>query len=109
MEDWQYICKKRVKINEPCWFYNTSGCKNKDGSEKKDHECKYMHVKSNNVRKPVFQKRYDFSWPSQTNELPEYSPTVPHIVNITSGIKNSIIDLKNHIKRLETKIDDLIK
>lgn len=33
-----------IKINKPCYFYNTGGCFNKDGSIKDDCDCKYNHI-----------------------------------------------------------------
>jgi len=33
------------KINKPCYFYNTGGCYNIDGTEKKEEDCKYLHIK----------------------------------------------------------------
>jgi hypothetical protein len=40
------------KIIEPCWFYNNGGCRHKDGSNKRAEECKYLHLYSDNVRRP---------------------------------------------------------
>jgi len=44
--------KQEGKIQEPCWFYNNGGCKHKDGTEKLDSECKYLHYISDNVKRP---------------------------------------------------------
>jgi len=33
------------KIQKPCYFYNTGGCYNSDGSPKSEQDCKYLHVK----------------------------------------------------------------
>lgn len=33
------------KINKPCYFYNTGGCYNNDGSPKTADQCKYLHIK----------------------------------------------------------------
>lgn len=30
---------------EPCYFYNTGGCYHKDGREKTQKECQYLHIK----------------------------------------------------------------
>ncbi len=38
------------KIQEPCFFYNTGGCYNPDGSPKSEAECKYLHTQ---INKPV--------------------------------------------------------
>lgn len=40
------------KISEPCWFFNNGGCRHKDGSNKTADECKYLHVSSENVKRP---------------------------------------------------------
>lgn len=57
MNDWELVIGKKknnkIKINEPCWFYNTGGCKNPDGSEKLEEDCKYQHTYSDNVKKPI--------------------------------------------------------
>lgn len=31
--------------NIPCYFYNTGGCYHKDGSEKLQSECPFLHIK----------------------------------------------------------------
>lgn len=41
------------KINQPCWFFNTGGCKNKNGTDKKEEDCRYLHIISPSVTKPI--------------------------------------------------------
>ena len=41
-----------TKINQPCWFFNNGGCRNKDGSTKDANDCKYLHVYSDDVNRP---------------------------------------------------------
>ena len=40
------------KITEPCWFFNNGGCRHKDSTEKTADECKYLHLYSENVKRP---------------------------------------------------------
>lgn len=56
-ESWSIVTKKGKqdliqKINQPCWFFNTGGCKNKDGSDKQESECKYLHILTPTIVRP---------------------------------------------------------
>jgi hypothetical protein len=45
------------KINKPCYFYNTGGCFNPNGSLKSNNDCKYLHIKVNEpLEKPQHLK-----------------------------------------------------
>jgi len=57
--DWNTVGTKRLndiqphfKIEEPCWFFNNGGCRNRDGSLKNSSECKYLHVYAPNAKRP---------------------------------------------------------
>jgi len=123
MDGWNYIRKKidkKLKINEPCWFYNTTGCKNKDGSDKCDDECKYLHIRVANVKKPVHinQKpcnKYNVDgfckWNTkclyshrdlETAEWISQFPNVPHIVKASISIHKVVSELADKVKMLET-------
>lgn len=41
------------KIFQPCWYYNTGGCKNKDGTDKSENDCRYLHIHSSNITRPA--------------------------------------------------------
>jgi len=50
-----YVAKESSnseKINEPCWFFNNGGCKNRDGTDKPETDCKYLHIISPYAKKP---------------------------------------------------------
>jgi hypothetical protein len=42
---WSYIVdtKKNGKKYKKCWYFNNGGCKNSDGTLKKESECNYIH------------------------------------------------------------------
>jgi len=128
MDDWNYIKKKSFKqnkIKEPCWFYNTTGCKNKDGSEKSDSDCKYMHVHVANVKKPLHinQKpcsKYNIDgfckWKDSClyshkdldmNEWSSQFPNIPHIVKASIGIHKVVADLEASLEKQNTEINSL--
>ncbi len=115
------------KINEPCWFYNTIGCKNKDGSEKSDKECKYLHIKSTNVKRPThliikrpcdkYNLEGSCKWgecckyshkPLEEEDWSKYYPNIPFSVRINiqkrQVVENRLMELESRIKILEYKI-----
>lgn len=45
------------KIQKPCYFYNTGGCYNDDGTPKSEDQCRYLHYKVNEpLEKPQHLK-----------------------------------------------------
>ena len=52
VSDKEHEPEKIEKISQPCWFYNTGGCKNKDGTEKKEEDCRYLHILSPSITRP---------------------------------------------------------
>ena len=118
--DWNYISKKkktledkdRSKIQEPCWFYNNGGCRNKDGSEKCAENCKYLHVYSDNLKRPShlnnkkpcdkfnidgeckWNDNCKYSHRTLTNEeWSKYYPTIPFMLrkNIQKKVNRTIL------------------
>jgi len=48
---------KLQKIQKPCYFYNTGGCYNDNGTPKSESDCKYLHCKINEpLEKPQHLK-----------------------------------------------------
>lgn len=113
------------KISEPCWFYNNGGCRHKDSTEKSAAECKYLHIYSENVKRPPhlghkkpcdkFNLEGDCKW----NENCKYSHRILtmeewnlHYPNIPFNMKPALpqkdlnakmFDVDNRIKILEYK------
>lgn len=118
---------REEKINEPCWFYNTVGCKNKDGSEKTQEECKYLHIFSNNSKRPshlIAKKpcdKFNLEGSCKWGECCKYShkrldpeewskhyPQVPYSMRTNiekyQMLENKLIEMEGRIKILEYKI-----
>jgi hypothetical protein len=120
------------KIVEPCWFYNNGGCKHKDGTEKLANECKYLHVYSENVQRPIhllvkkpcdkFNLEGDCKWNdnckySHKNLTPEewcrFYPGIPF--NLRTNIQkrqqleNKLLEIESRLKILEFKQDGMTK
>lgn len=118
------------KITEPCWFYNNGGCRNPDGSEKLEKECKYVHEYSQNVKRPVhlavpkpcdkynlegYCKWRDFCKYSHRNltqeEWLQFYPGIPFVLktNVQKrlALEELIVDLESRIKILEYKITSM--
>ena len=115
------------KINEPCWFFNTGGCKNKDGTEKSSSECKYLHIKSSTAKRPPHLTiktpcdKYNLEGVCKWGEWCKYShrvldaeewsryyPEIPftYKTNIQKRqvLENKITELEGRVKILEYKI-----
>lgn len=120
------------RITEPCWFYNNGGCRHKDGTEKPASECKYLHIYSENVKRPPHLNAkkpcdkynlegdcrwYDNCKYSHKNLTPEewerFYPDIPYTLknNVQKRIQieNKINDLESRIKILEFKQDGISK
>lgn len=118
------------KIIEPCWFYNNGGCKNKDGTEKTSKECKYLHIYSENVKRPPhlcikkpcdkfnlegeckWQDNCKYSHRNLTSEewgklYPEIPYTLKNNIQKRQNLENRIYDLECRIKILEFKQEGL--
>lgn len=129
--NWTIVNKKKEKIMEPCWFYNNGGCRHKNGSNKAENECKYLHVFNNNTKKPVhLEKRKpcdkynlegDCKWYENCKyshedltprEWSQFYPDIPYSLhtNIYKRIEmeNEIKDIKNRLSILEYKQMGLI-
>lgn len=131
-ELWTRVIRKKkpavvpTKISEPCWFFNNGGCRNKDGSEKTDQECKYMHYHLENVKRPShlsirkpcdkYNLEGECRWHesckySHRNLSPEewsrYYPGIPYTLktNIQKRLEmeNKIIDLEGKLRVIEYK------
>jgi hypothetical protein len=117
------ILKKDDKINQPCWFYNMGGCKNKDGTEKKEDECRYLHIISPTITRPQhinpsrpcdkfnlegFCKFGDYCKYSHKNLTPEeweiYYKDISYTLKINNQ-KRQFVELR--IKEMESKINIL--
>jgi hypothetical protein len=114
-ESWKTVVKKKQKsiendeelssqkIQQPCWFFNTMGCHDKHGNPKPDHDCKYLHVYSPDISRPIhisptkpcdkfnlegYCKFNDYCKYSHKNLTQEEWET--HYVNIPYGLKQNI-------------------
>jgi len=111
------------KIKSPCWYYNTGGCKNKDGSNKKEEDCKYLHVYSPHIQKPQhitqtkpcdkFNLEGHCKWGDyckylhknlSQEEWDTFYPGIPYALKINNQ-KRQMLDIK--IGELESKINIL--
>ena len=120
------------KISEPCWFYNNGGCRHKDGSEKTAEECKYLHIYSENVKRPPhlsikkpcdkYNLEGECRWHdnckySHRNLNPDdwsrYYPGIPYTLktNIQKRIQleNKVCDIEGRMKVVEFKQDGMSK
>ena len=120
------------KIPEPCWFFNNGGCKHKDGTEKLDSECKYLHILSDNVKRPPhlglkkpcdkYNLEGECKWVdtckySHRNLTPEewsiYYPGIPFTLKTNlqrlSQLETQFLELERRVKILEFKQDGMIK
>ncbi len=120
------------KISEPCWFYNNGGCRHKDGTEKTAEECKYLHLYSENVKRPPHLstrkpcdkynlegecKWHDNCKYSHRNLTPEewsrFYPGIPYTLktNVQKRlqIENKISDLEGKMRVIEFKQDGISK
>jgi hypothetical protein len=118
----------KIEKNEPCWFYNNGGCKNKDGSNKSALECKYNHIYTNDSKKPAYLNvkkpcdKYnlegDCKWGDNckynhrnlpVDEWSRYYPGIPYTLktNIQKRqlLESKIEDLEKTISSLEIKQD----
>jgi len=114
------------KIQEPCWFYNNGGCKHKDGTEKLDSECKYLHILSENVKRPPHLglkkpcDKYNLEGECKWIEVCKYShrhltaeewsiyyPEIPYSLKTNLQrliqIESTLIELERRVKILEFK------
>jgi len=121
-----------AKILEPCWFYNNGGCHNKDGSEKLEDSCKYLHQTTEFLKRPshlVVKKpcdRYNLEGECIWNDSCKYShrnlsaeewikfyPDIPFTIktNIKKRIiiEKRLIDLDSKIKVIEFKQEGICK
>jgi len=119
-----------TKINEPCWFFNNGGCRHKDSTEKTEDECKYLHVLSNNVRRPPHLcarkpcDKYNLEGECKWNDHCKYShrnltpeewdvfyPQAPYALktNLQKRVQleNKIHDIEEKIKILEYKLEGM--
>lgn len=121
------------KISEPCWFFNNGGCKHKDGSEKTADECKYLHIYSENVKRPPhlstkkpcdkYNLEGECNWGDNckyshrsltTDEWARYYPQIPFSLktNITlqkKVVETKVSDIEERIKVMEFKQDGMSK
>lgn len=119
------------KISEPCWFFNNGGCRHKDGSEKNANECKYLHIYSENVKRPPhlstkkpcdkFNLEGECNWGDNckyshrtltTDEWEKYYPEVPFTLKTSfihqkQVLETTISDIEEHIKVMEFKQDGM--
>ena len=124
--------QSRNKISEPCWFYNNGGCRHKDGTEKTAEECKYLHLYSDNVKRPPHLntrkpcdkynlegecKWHDNCKYSHRNLTPEewsrFYPGIPYTLktNVQKRlqIESKISDLEGKMRVIEFKQDGISK
>jgi len=125
--------KDSEKISEPCWFFNNGGCRNKDGSEKIAEDCKYLHIYSENVKRPPhlstkkpcdkFNLENDCIWGDNCkyshrslspDEWDKFYPDIPFALktNITFQkklLETKVNDIEEHIKVVEFKQDGMTK
>jgi len=120
------------KIDEPCWFYNNGGCRHKDGTEKTAEQCKYLHLYSENVKRPPhlntkkpcdkFNLEGECKWHdnckySHRNLIPEewsrFYPGIPYTLktNVQKRllIENRLADLEGRMRIMEFKQDGISK
>lgn len=114
------------KIAEPCWFYNNGGCRHKDGSEKCAKECKYLHIYSENVRRPPhlstrkpcdkYNLEGECRWYNNckyshrnltTEEWSKFYPGIPYTLRTNvqkrQQIENKLLEMEAKIQILEFK------
>ncbi len=124
--------ERNDKISEPCWFYNNGGCRHKDGTEKTAEECKYLHLYSENVKRPPHLstkkpcdkfnlegecKWYDNCKYSHRNLTPDewsrFYPGIPYTLktNVQKRlqIESNIQDLEGRMRVMEFKQDGISK
>lgn len=122
--------KPSDKISEPCWFFNTGGCRHKDGTEKGAHECKYLHIISSSVKRPphlnnrkpcdkfnlegicYWNNNCKYSHRNLTaEEWSKYYPGIPHTlknnINKRNILEAKLGELESRIKILEYKISSM--
>lgn len=121
------------KITEPCWFFNNGGCKHKDGSQKTGDECKYLHIYSENVKRPPhlstkkpcdkYNLEGECTWGDNckyshrsltTDEWSKYYPTIPFSLKTNLHLQKKILetkvnDIEERIKVMEFKQDGMSK
>ena len=109
-----------LQMQEPCWFYNNGGCHHKDGTEKKDNECKYSHVKSENAKRPLHLSNrkpcdkfnlegecrwYDKCKYSHRDLTPEewgkYYPMIPY--NLKTNVKKRL-EIESRLQEMEYRL-----
>ena len=118
------------KIDDPCWFYNNGGCRNKDGTEKAEENCKYTHIMSSTIKRPphlIVKKpcdRFNLEglciWKdickySHRNLSPDewnrYYPTVPFQMKLNIKkrmlLEKALNDIDSQIKVFEFKIEGI--
>lgn len=114
---------ENLKIKSPCWYFNTGGCRNKDGTPKSEENCKYLHVYSPHIQRPHHIApnkpcdKYNLEgyckWgdyckylhKSLTQEEWEtFYPNIPYALKINNQ-KRQMLDIK--ISELESKINIL--
>lgn len=108
------------KIQEPCWFYNNGGCRNKDGTPKQEIDCKYLHNFIDFVKRPPhlmvkkpcdrFNLVGDCIWNDSckyshrdltSEEWYKFYPEIPF--NIKTNIAKRMI-IENRLQELESRI-----
>lgn len=120
------------KIAEPCWFYNNGGCRHNDGSIKKSDDCKYLHIYSENVKRPPhlsirkpcdkYNLEGECRWYNNckyshrnlsTEEWSKFYPGIPYTLRTNvqrrQQMENKILDLEAKIGILEFKQDGISK
>nr|QBK87601.1 MAG: hypothetical protein LCMAC201_05140 [Marseillevirus LCMAC201] len=132
VQPYAYSYQGDDKISEPCWFYNNGGCRHKDGTEKTSEECKYLHIYSENVKRPPhlstrkpcdkFNLEGECKWHdgckySHRNLTPEewsrFYPEIPYTLktNIQKRlqIESNIQDLEGKMRVMEFKHSGISK
>ena len=122
--------KRQQKIQSPCWFYNNGGCRHKNGTEKTENECKYLHIYANNVQRPshlTSQKPCDkmnlegvCKWKEQCKyshrilneeEWKEYYSDIPYIfrfhIQRRQYLEAKVQELESKINILEYKLNSM--
>ena len=111
------------KIKSPCWYYNTGGCRNKDGTSKNEEDCKYLHVYSPHIQRPQHISpnkpcdKYNLEgyckWGEyckylhknlSQDEWETYYPGIPYALKLNSQ-KRQMLEIK--IGELESRINIL--
>jgi hypothetical protein len=122
--------KRKAKIYEPCWFFNNGGCRHKDGTDKDEKDCKYLHVFSTNVKRPRHLNsprpchKYDLEglwrWKEQCKyshrtlteeEWCEFYPEVPNYLRILiqrrQFLESKLEELESRLVITEYKLTEM--